>query len=758
MKIKPVLKLNVLRKLIAYYIIITLSVLVTLIPVYTEVLKSTRKKAVQDYYYSLHQSVASISSEMARARDIMNYLDKEPYFKGIALIQGTPEIEKYYDISKTINFLSAISLNWNIINNILVVYRNNELVLSKNRVYHTYSSFYDYYIHYNELNVDEWRERTRSDIEKGQKKIYPETGAYLLDEGERSIITYCVPFINNTLSNRGMALFLIDRDELLKMLEIENKFSDSFICIRDQNENLILNHGYDGEVGELLSSEDVNSFKYKGEPYTVFTVSDYDSGLTYIVGTPDLSYQQVLQPVKHLIYLYVLIAAIIGTVLSVMFAIYQYSPVKKLIDIVSSSGINYDKSNNEYDYFKDAFLTVNEDKQKLFEQIQTLDSAIGASMFEKLLVGSYYTVAEKERIQKYYPDIPQRFRLAIVDIRADSNTHNMGKTEKQLLNITFMNSLKKYWTDSILMHPIDENQIVFLIPVEHDNINEKEMASNKLVNIVQTLRNEIKINLFFSISNIYSDLFSMHSAFNEAKNIMRFRHSFNQTVVFVDDLAPGLENYAMSVECVRRLNEYLLIGDIGQASELIYSVFDFEYIDAADFKQLYFSVRGVILGACANLKDDTETVVIPVYDQEKSYSDLVEELVCACRDICNVYENRKKSHNSSLKENIMNFLMDNYANPEVYGIYVANQFGISEKYLYTFFKEQTGMNFAEYLEQLRLKQSLVLLENTRFSISEIAQKVGFNSSNTFYKAFKRVYSISPSNYRSQLEHNKLRHE
>lgn len=117
------------------------------------------------------------------------------------------------------------------------------------------------------------------------------------------------------------------------------------------------------------------------------------------------------------------------------------------------------------------------------------------------------------------------------------------------------------------------------------------------------------------------------------------------------------------------------------------------------------------------------------------------------------WEKEPRRHNGSdrLRDRILIYLQENYSDPDLYGKSVAAKFDINEKYLYTLFREQTGSSFASYLERLRLNQAVELLENSGFYLGEIAGMVGFNSANTFYKAFRRVYGVSPSVYRERTK-------
>ena len=77
---------------------------------------------------------------------------------------------------------------------------------------------------------------------------------------------------------------------------------------------------------------------------------------------------------------------------------------------------------------------------------------------------------------------------------------------------------------------------------------------------------------------------------------------------------------------------------------------------------------------------------------------------------------------------------------------VSAEFGLSEGYLSSIFKKETGTNFAEYLEQLRVKAARVLLEDGT-KVTDVSHMVGYNSIQSFRRAFKRVMGVSPSEYR-----------
>lgn len=98
-------------------------------------------------------------------------------------------------------------------------------------------------------------------------------------------------------------------------------------------------------------------------------------------------------------------------------------------------------------------------------------------------------------------------------------------------------------------------------------------------------------------------------------------------------------------------------------------------------------------------------------------------------------------------QEIQEYIQENYhdANLNLPGI--AQHFQISEGYCSVLFKETSGVCFAEYLEKCRIDKSCTLLSDTQKTILEIASYVGYNSVYSFRRAFKRLFHVSPSQYR-----------
>ena len=108
----------------------------------------------------------------------------------------------------------------------------------------------------------------------------------------------------------------------------------------------------------------------------------------------------------------------------------------------------------------------------------------------------------------------------------------------------------------------------------------------------------------------------------------------------------------------------------------------------------------------------------------------------------------KSGEKAVLAEKITEYLKTGYASPDLSLSILAKTFGFSEVYMSQLFKEQTGENFTAYLETLRMSHACEkLLSGDDDSIESVATSVGYYSADTFRKAFKRRFGVTPTQWK-----------
>jgi two-component system response regulator YesN len=94
--------------------------------------------------------------------------------------------------------------------------------------------------------------------------------------------------------------------------------------------------------------------------------------------------------------------------------------------------------------------------------------------------------------------------------------------------------------------------------------------------------------------------------------------------------------------------------------------------------------------------------------------------------------------------------IDTHLNQEVSLEEVADYLGLNPSYFSQLFKQMTKETFVHYRIKKRLEQAKRLLEIPHYRMSDVALEVGYLDYSHFAKSFKKMYALSPTEYRIKL--------
>lgn len=82
---------------------------------------------------------------------------------------------------------------------------------------------------------------------------------------------------------------------------------------------------------------------------------------------------------------------------------------------------------------------------------------------------------------------------------------------------------------------------------------------------------------------------------------------------------------------------------------------------------------------------------------------------------------------------------------------IADAIHVNSTHLSKKFKEETGMNVIEYIQSLRIENAKLYLIRGKYSITEVAFMTGFNDANYFARVFRKITTLTPSQYIKNYE-------
>lgn len=99
----------------------------------------------------------------------------------------------------------------------------------------------------------------------------------------------------------------------------------------------------------------------------------------------------------------------------------------------------------------------------------------------------------------------------------------------------------------------------------------------------------------------------------------------------------------------------------------------------------------------------------------------------------------------------LDYIQENYRDSEISFEDLCALTETSRSYLSSLFKQETGIGYKDYLNEVRISHAISLLENTDIKVQDVSDQVGFSNVEHFSRTFKNRTGLSPSQYSRSRE-------
>ncbi len=104
-----------------------------------------------------------------------------------------------------------------------------------------------------------------------------------------------------------------------------------------------------------------------------------------------------------------------------------------------------------------------------------------------------------------------------------------------------------------------------------------------------------------------------------------------------------------------------------------------------------------------------------------------------------------------LIDRVKKYIQGHYAENLTLAV-LSEIFYVCPPYLSRLFKKKTGINFVDYLTELRMKQAKKFLEKPNLMIYTVSEMVGYENPRYFSRLFKEAMGCTPQEYRNSVLH------
>ncbi|MFC7679638.1 helix-turn-helix domain-containing protein [Paenibacillus sp. GCM10028914] len=745
------------------YVLILLSSLLVGWFAYYKTSELVESETIKSSTAALGQIREALDRRIAEIETIAKQMSSEPKIQSFQFVKdpfGDTNPYRLWDLEKSL-------FDYRMFNHFIVDYyvafKNSGMFISPRKIY-TINQFYDLQLHYKDLSLEEWERRL---FDTYHYKTYM-PGASVEYEGKPySVVSFMQSFGNK--DSGGVITVLINNEQIQEMLRNIDSEQGGFAYIADQEGNLISHIGLDEEFVNLKALPHKGSpsqLTWNGKEMLVTETTSTYNGWTYVSAQPKEIVLGKAYYIKELTFTVFIAALILGLAVAAYFAYRSSRPFLKLLQILPVSKAD-DKPlavRNTVDYIRSSVSDLIERHDDLKGRLEEQLPLMRNVFIDRLLSGGYTSMRDVETAMEHsrIELIGTQYAVVILRLRGYHAPYNEEiLTEMDIVKLRIHDRIKELFHNGVIVHDLGENLIALLLYGEESETDLFIVnMRTSLQEMHEVLTMETDTGLYMAAGGCHSRLTELYRSFGEAKFVLQHaKWNENNPILYHDDVDLTVPSYFYPSDVELRLIQLVKSGNKTDTTQLI------EQITERNRKErqlplvveqlLAHELCGTLMKCCeqaagADITDEVETIH-KAADPKRSPWETIDMLCISFLNLCRKNAERKKSHNDHLMNRLIIYIDEHYSESDLSLSVLAAEARTSEAYISYFFKEQMGLNFSDYLEDIRMREAKQLLLESGKAISEIAAAVGYLSLNTFSRAFKRANGISATEYRRNHE-------
>ncbi|TVY08860.1 helix-turn-helix domain-containing protein [Paenibacillus cremeus] len=331
-------------------------------------------------------------------------------------------------------------------------------------------------------------------------------------------------------------------------------------------------------------------------------------------------------------------------------------------------------------------------------------------------------------------------------------------------NKTIYNAIKWYFSTKCSSYTVkaELEKIAILVAVKEDADTRQQLADlDKMIRYIQKeILDTTGLTVCAGISDIADRLENAHMYYSQAFKAINSKLIYGKhSVIYYKDVAVhSAHEYHYPAVDMNKINTSIRGGDLAEVQKLLDEFCDnliqsgsvsIEMINAMLANTL-FSVVKYALELRYSLDDIFhQDIFIPLFSYEV-ISDKKDYVVGICQTFIQYKKEASRSSNKTLKL-VLDYINKNY-DKRISLTTVSEEFNINASYVSLLIKNELGLGFVEYVNELRVKKSAAMLCDQRIPIREVSEACGYDTVHSFIRNFKKVHIVTPSEYRNRMNH------
>lgn len=578
-------------------------------------------------------------------------------------------------------------------------------------------------------------EEMRNLLFHGDRRIVLPEQTISIPGKKDSFLTILEPVYTDYETVRGMCLFFIRSSDLEHFVNSRLDKYEAYFSIEDMDGNLLFS-------ANTMIDESYVSSQYHS-PQT---------GYVYTAYIPEsLRFVEKIGAINRELFLTTLLVFLVsGVVISVLMRM-NYFPIRKLKEKASSLGNLHSKNKqeNSLETISTTLDYLSNQNLYLADKLKSSAAAIKSGRIYHLLTGHYRSREDfnmdTEDLNMGY--INNRFFVAMVQVHGYVEDYDS-------LALCIQKFLSQTMECFYTFTP-EPDKIIFIQGIEENFLIEDQVES-----VLRKLRIEIRqkfsLDITIGVGNSYSGTLSIPRSYLEAKSALDYRFvKGNGTVILYQTLQQQEHNtVAYPKHALEQLRNALACRDKHKIHDWVCILADnMEKKNLPLFaaKGICFDIISIFMETTAPLQtllpDGTDPSDLMNMETVDDVIGLIQRLNWQAAELPRETE---KQNSDILLDDLKQYIRNNCLRCEFSIQETAEHFHMLLPNLSQFFKEKTGGNILDYSTQIRMQKAKDLLADSKLTLKDISQQVGYYNVSSFIRRFKQIEGMTPGDYRKYL--------
>ncbi|WP_123043321.1 AraC family transcriptional regulator [Cohnella candidum] len=760
---------RVFRSFLISYIVILIIPSIAGYMSYRTSISVTQNLAIENSVTQLQKSKEILERRMAEVEGFTRQLAINQDLNILMNEKKSGDQTNVYGIWKMMRDILTFGQTNDFLQNFFIYLANYNVILTPGSAYFRPEHYYENF-HYNDLTLAEWKQTILGKTHRSE--VLP-LRPFVSKGVQTAVLTYMqsLPLDSFSGSSPATVVVLIDKNTIGSLLSGITDRYGGWAHISDGEGRTVAAKGIGEPDMEALAADarfDKDKVSQFYDDDLVITIRSDASGWVYRAGIPRQVLLENANKIKSITWTVTGIALGVGLLVGLFLAYRNSAPINRLVTVMKEQfGTDAGEGRNEYDFLHGNISDMITNNKRLESELHRQLPLVRDAFLKRLIAGEFQSREEilAAAAQANTGIYGNSGYVCILQINGYS-----GMDSVEILNE--LNAarliLKQAMFDLagfLLMTDLGSDKIVIVFASKEAETG-SELGRNEIGGLLHQLSerafSEYRISVTAALGDRFAAETEVSQSFERAKMTLEYAVNSNRKgILWFDEIQVESATYYYPLDAELRLIGTIRAGEIEEAKRIFQSIMvqntENRELSVEMKHQLVGELKGTFLKLLdqktfleSDLFESLKNRIIGIQETEKTET-IQAEIDGVMEILCGLITSRKNDSHTRTVEQIKQFIAENYSYSELTLYRVAEQVERPEKYISQLFKEVTGMNLSDHLEKVRMDHAVRLLRQNAYTVDEISMKVGYNSSHSFRRAFKRVTGVSPSSYRQTEE-------